>query len=369
MTKVCHMSSAHRGLDVRIFHKECVSLARAGYEMHLVIAASSADVTEAAAKGVTSHALPSPGSRLARMFKQAWRCYRIARKLDADIYHFHDPELIPYGMLLKMAGKRVIYDVHEDVPRDIESKEWLPRWMRRPVARLCGGLEHFGAKHCFSIITATPYIENRFRRFNRLALAIKNYPLPDELAPAGGQRACAQKVCYAGSISRLRGMRELIEALPLVPDVRLTLCGRFADPEFEVELRAMPGWKQVDYRGHVGRGEVKRAMEGCSAGVVTLHPTSSYVDSLPIKMFEYMSAELPVIASDFPLWREIVDGAQAGICVDPLSSQAIASAIRDLVSDPIKVENMGKAGRRAVLEKYNWPNEAANLVEFYKRLQ
>jgi len=368
--KVCHFSSAHRGLDVRIFNKECASLAAAGYETHLVINADPNDVEMAAKCNVTVHPLPprSSGGRIGRMLLHTWHCYRLAKSLKADIYHFHDPELIPHGMLLAITGKKVIYDVHEDLPRDIETKEWIPGWARNLAARLFGGLEHFGAKYFFSIITATPHIENRFKKINLNALAINNYPLINELAPEKGARTRLNQVCYVGGLSRIRGIRSLIDAMVYLPNVRLVLCGRFAEADLEDELMALPGWAQVDYLGHVDREGVRKVMSESFAGMVTLLPTPAYLDSLPIKMFEYMSAELPVIASNFPLWRDIVHGAIAGFCVNPESPDAIAAAIRRLADDPAQVDEFGKAGRKAVLIKYNWPTEASKLIQFYRNL-
>lgn len=363
------MSSAHRGLDIRIFAKECVSLAEAGYETHLVITVTDDAVAKAAERNVSLHALPVPTSRLARMFKQSWRCYRTARKLDADIYHFHDPELIPYGMLLKLAGKRVIYDVHEDLPRDILDKEWIPAWARRVIAAGAELMENIGARWFFSVVAATPFIAQRYRRVTPRAIDINNYPWPDELAPMEVALSRRKQVCYVGGITRLRGLKLLVEALPAVSDVSLILCGQFSEPDFEMELKALPGWQQVDFRGQVGRKDLQRILGESMAGMVTLLPTPAYLDSLPIKMFEYMSAELPVIASNFPLWRQIVDGAKAGVCVDPQSPQAIAEAVRALRDDPATIERMGKAGRKAVLERYNWPSEAKKLINFYKGLQ
>lgn len=362
------MSSAHRGLDMRIFHKECVSLARAGYETHLVITATPADARKAAAEGVILHPMPARGGRLARMCKQAWCCYSMARSLDADIYHFHDPELIPYGVLLKLTGKRVIYDVHEDLPRDILDKEWIPARLRRLVANASEGIEHAGARWFFDIVAATAVIAERFQRISSRAVTVNNYPMPDELMPPDAA-ACKRKmqVCYAGAIERVRGLTVLLEALPLVSEVRLALCGRFSDPEFESELRAMPGWHQVDYLGYLDRAELRRVMSESIAGLVTLLPIPGYVDSNPTKMFEYMSAELPVIASDFPLWRRILEEDRAGICVDPQSPAAIAEAISNVIRAPDEAARMGKAGRAAVLEKYNWPNELKALLRLYAK--
>jgi glycosyltransferase involved in cell wall biosynthesis len=369
VTRVCHFSSAHRGLDVRIFTKECVSLAEAGYETHLVIHASDRDIAVAADRGVTLHALPPSKGRLGRMVMQAWRCYRIARGLDADIYHFHDPELMPYGMLLAVSGKKVVYDVHEDLPRDIETKDWIPQWLRKIAAGLFGGLEHIGAKRFFSVVTATPHIEKRFRKVNPTALAINNYPLTAELAPIPGIRNRLRQICYVGGISRIRGIGPLIEALPHVADVRLVLCGEFSEPDFEAEVRALPGWRQVDYRGQVARSGLQQILGESLAGVVTFLPLPNHVDAQPNKMFEYMSAELPVIASDFPLWRDIIDRSGSGLCVNPESPVDIAATIRRLADDPALVERLGKAGRDAVMSMYNWPCEAEKLTNFYGKLK
>lgn len=361
------MSSAHRGLDMRIFHKECVSLAEAGYETHLVIAASSAEVRKAAARSVSLHAMPPAGGRLGRMIGQAWRCYRMARKLDAEVYHFHDPELIPYGALLKLSGKRVIYDVHEDLPRDILDKEWIPLWARKLVAGTSEWVENAGARWFFDIVAATPFITRRFQRVRSSSVNVNNYPRPSELLPPAGSPARKKQICYAGGIERIRGLKVIIEALPLMPEVRLALCGRFSDPTFEAELRAMTGWRQVDYLGYVDRSELQRVLSESVAGLVTLLPVPGYVDSNPTKMFEYMSAELPVIASDFPLWRGILEEAGAGICVDPQSPQAIAGAVLRIMDNPDEAVRMGKGGRAAILGKYNWPNEARTLLELYAR--
>jgi glycosyltransferase involved in cell wall biosynthesis len=160
----------------------------------------------------------------------------------------------------------------------------------------------------------------------------------------------------------------MVRALALAPGVRLILCGAFEDVAFEAELRAEPGWAQVDYRGLVGRDEVREVLARCRAGLVTLLPMPSYIDSLPIKMFEYMSAELPVIASDFPLWREIVETNRCGLCVDPGEPAAIAAAIRTLVDDPAQVAAFGRAGRAAVLATYNWPQAERALLALYRDL-
>ncbi|MCY1267415.1 Glycosyl transferases group 1 [compost metagenome] len=367
MKRICHLSSAHVGLDVRIFLKECVSLAEAGYETHIVINATPEDVAKAAAKGIHIHPLARPESRVERMCTHAWRCYRIAARLDAHVYHFHDAELIPYGILLSLVGKEVIYDSHEHLPRSILSKHWIPGWARRLVAGATAAIEYVGAKLFFSVVAATPFIAERFQRITPRAININNYPLPNEFASvATGERK--QQVCYLGGISRIRGLKPVIEALPLVPHVKFVLCGQFSDATYEAELRALPGWKQVEYLGQVDRTRLRGVMGESMAGIVTFLPEPNHVDAQPNKLFEYMSASLPVIASDFPLWRLLIAGVGAGLCVDPESPMAIAEAIHALTSDAQGAQRMGDAGRDAVLNRYNWPVEAARLVSFYEGL-
>ena len=366
MTVICHMASNHEGLDTRIALKECVSLAAAGYDTHLVITASAADVAKAAASGVTVHALPQSPGRLGRMLRHTWRCYRTARRVRAAVYHFHDPELIPYGMWLRLRGRHVIYDVHEDYPRDILDKYWLPKWLRKPVADAVSSLEYVAARWFFSVAAATPLIAERFRRITPATVNINNYPWPAELMPPENPRPRKQQVCYVGNITRVRGLQAIIDALPLVPEVAFVLCGEFSEPGFEEELRTRSGWSQVHFLGRVNREQAREVMAESTAGLVTFLPIRSHLDAQPNKLFEYMSAELPVIASDFPLWREIVADSHAGICVDPQSPEQIAAAIRTLLDDPDLAQRMGRTGRQAVLSTYNWPSEAAKLMRFYQ---
>ncbi len=366
--KIACLTSVHARYDTRIFLKECRGLAAAGHCVTLVVADGNGDEDR---DGVSIVDVGMAGSRARRMWNTVNRVCGEAIRLDADVYHLHDPELLRIaGRLGRLGGgKRVVFDAHEDVPRQILSKPWIPAPLCRPVSVVAEMVENRIARGLSGIIAATPHIRDRFLKLNRHTVDVNNYPMPGELITATGNRARKRQICYVGGITRVRGIEPLIRALPLVPDVTLVLCGAFSEPNVETSVRVLLGWAQVDYRGQVDRDCVRRVLGESSAGIVTLLPTPAYVHALPVKMFEYMSAELPVIASDFPLWRAIVDGAGAGLCVDPTSPEAIAGAIRHLLDDAALVDRMGKAGRAAVLEKYNWPMEAEKLLQFYRELE
>ena len=364
--RIVHLTTVHPRDDIRIFRKECLSLARAGYEVVQVVGDGRGDAVVQGVRIVDIGAAP-PG-RLQRMRTQPRRALAAVRRLQPALVHFHDPELLPVGVQLAREGLPAVYDAHEDVPRQILTKQWIPAALRRPLA---WGFEHYEnarVRPLAAVVAATPHIAARFAPLAARCVDVSNFPFLDELAPPAEPVGRERAVCYVGGITRTRGAREMVRALALAPGVRLVLCGAFEDAAFEAELRAEPGWDRVDYRGVVGRDEVREVLARCSAGLVTLLPMPSYIDSLPIKMFEYMSAELPVIASDFPLWRGIVEAHRCGLCVDPTDLDAIAAAILAIVDDPRRAAALGRAGRAAVLSTYNWPQAERALLALYRDL-
>jgi len=365
MIKICHLTSVHPRYDTRIFIKECISLARAGYDVILIVADSKGDEEKEGIKIVDVGL--GPFGQAGRMTRTVMFVYKQALNVKADIYHFHDPELIPIGLLLRRHGKRVIYDVHEDVPRQTLSKSYIPFAFRKPISVMTETIEVFSAKRFDGVVTATPFINERFLRLGAKAVNVNNYPLVSELRPIENQWKQKEKaVCYVGGIVGIRGAFEMVRAIGKV-EYRLFLGGEIKS-NIEKKLKEMPGWQNVETLGFLDRTAVKSTLSRSMGGLVVLHPTINYKDGLPVKMFEYMSAGIPVIASKFPLWKEIVEGAKCGICVDPLNPEEIADAIRWIIEHPIEAQEMGEKGRQAVLDKYNWEQESQKLLRLYAKL-
>jgi len=364
MSKIVHLTSAHPRNDIRIFIKQCRTLARHGHDVTLVVADGKGDALTDGVAIVDVGRLPG---RLQRVFKTTRRVFDAAVMLDADIYQFHDPELLPVGIKLKRLGKTVIFDSHEDTARQLVAKPYLDPVTRRLLPALFGAYERFACTRFDGIIAATPFIRDLFLKINPATVDINNFPIIGECDGALPWSMKHDQVCYVGAISGARGLRQLIQAASLLHSgARLQLAGRFYDPAAEAEARAHPGWRRVADLGLLDRAGVRDVLSRSVAGIVTLLPLPNHVDSLPTKMFEYMSAGIPVIASDFPLWREIIEGHRCGICVDPRDPAAIAAAIDYLVGHRDIARAMGDRGRQAVVDKYNWDAEARRLLDFYE---
>jgi len=365
------MTSVHPVTDIRIFAKQCQSLAEAGYAVSLIVPKAKCEKKDRVKIiGISS---PKRG-RLFRMTVTVWKVFQAALKENAHAYHFHDPELIPVGLLLRILGKKVIYDVHEDYPLDIQSRYWLPLWMRIPVSCLLKQFENFSARFFNYIVSATPAIAERFELINTNTVIVHNFSKFDELASTEKKipwRKRLDAVIYIGGIDVSLGIKEMVEAIDLVQKklfAQLILAGEFSPKSLKKEIQNLPGWKNVEYRGFLSRNKLADLLNQIKAGLVLRHPVPHYLASYPTKLFEYMSAGIPVIAADFPMWRKIVVNAGCGLLVDPLDPQAIADSIVYILEHPEEAEEMGKNGRKAVEEKYNWSREEKKLLGLYMDL-
>ncbi len=365
MKKACHITSAHSRHDIRIFHKECSSLARAGYEVTLLCADLKSDERK---NGVSiKSAGCKPKNRIDRFLNSHRVLLKMALAMDSDIYHFHDPDLLSVGAALRRRGKKVIYDAHEDVPRQLKSKPWVPPCFRSVLSFIFEHYENFFAGRFDHVITATPYIAQRFMRINPNTTDVNNYPLSGEFDQSCEWSVRKDEACYLGGITKIRGVLEMIKALEIA-NVPLHLCGEYESSEMKDLVHAMPGFSFAVDHGFLPRNEAQGILRSCKAGLVTYLPEENHISAQPNKLFEYMAAGVPVIASDFPLWKTIVEGNNCGFCVDPENPKAIATALTTILSDDGLAKAMGENGRMAVEGIYNWTSQEKKLLQIYSTI-
>jgi glycosyltransferase involved in cell wall biosynthesis len=365
---VVHLALAHDPHDVRVFEKEAVALASAGYDVSVIAPGAEVGVE----RGVRLVSLP-PAAQVRGARAAAGRLRTIfdaAASLAPDLVHLHEPELVPVGLALRRRGIKVVYDAHEDAPlealginRHRPAKGYALAALWRCYLALAG-------RSFDGFVAATPDIA-RGLPTGRTA-TVRNFPSLERVRPGDAPMASRPpRVAYVGTIAIARGLLEVLGAMAALPPddpTELLLVGAFRPEGLEAGARRHPGWARVRYLGWRSWDEVLTLLDECRVGLVTLHPTPETVTSLPVKLFEYMAKGLPVVASDLPAWRAIVQGAGAGLVVDPRDDRAIGQALAQLLSSPDEAARMGRAGRAAAIAHYSWDGEAAKLLGLYERL-
>ena len=364
VTRVAHLSTAHGRGELRVHLKECNSLAKAGYETHYIVADG---LGSKLCEDIFVYDIGKARNRFTRMLISPWIMLIAARRINAKIYHFHDPELLLIGLFLLARGAKVIYDSHEDAPRALLNREWIPSWIRYPLSIMLEKLENFVSHRLSAVVTATPFINERFAHINSVTKLIQNYPLLNEIEVRVYPKISRSNFCYLGGVSKSRGILEMVESFENV-DAKLIIAGKFENEITKKIASHISGWRKVDYRGLVTRAVAWEIMLTSIGGIILYQPEENHIKAQPNKLFEYMAASLPIIASNFPLWREIVEDNKCGICVDPLNPKAIGDAIQYIIDNSLEAEQMGKNGRKAVEQKYNWPIEEKKLLTLYKNL-
>lgn len=364
---ICHLTTVHQRYDTRIFLKECTSLSFKGYKTILVVADGKGDEIN---KNINISDIGVFIGRLNRIINAPKIMYKKALEFDADIYHLHDPELLPIALKLKNKGKKVIFDSHEDFPKQLVSKPYLNKISAYFLSLFVNYYEKYVCSRLDAIVAATPTIREKFIKFSKKVVDINNYPLLGELEAIEKDWVnINHDIAYVGGISKIRGIEECVKSLEYTTaDVCLNLVGTFNEESTHDNIRKFHGWSKVIEHGQLSRIEVKNILEKSVAGVVTFLPVPNHIEAQPNKMFEYMSAGIPVIGSNYPLWKTIIEDNKCGICVDPENPQQIADAIDKLVTNKGLAEEMGKNGIKAVNEKYNWSIEEGKLFKLYEEL-
>jgi len=358
------MTSAHGPDDVRIFHKECVSLAKNGYEVYLVVRGDSCKKKGVHIVGIGQ----TSGSRFDRITKGTKRVYQKALELDCDVYHLHDPELLPYGLKLKKKGKRVIFDSHERYAVQIANKGYLGVFAPT-VAKLYSIYEKSVLKKIDGVVFPCLVAgANIFEGACKNVALIGNQPLLEEVC-FEKQRdfSSSPAICYIGGIRYDRGITQAVIACNRA-NAPLFLAGTVSPETYKKELLSLDEKNLVEFRGHLNRSEVVDLLKESTVGFAASLSIgqNNKVDTLSTKTYEYMGSGIPVIISNSAYAKSVIEKYQFGFCVDPENIDEIANAIRYLLDNPDEAKRMGENGRKAVETEFNWGIEEKKLLQLYQ---
>lgn len=371
---IVHVSSAHPWTDNRVHLRAAASAARAGYRTALVAVAA------AGAGADPDWTLPDPETgvyvrripvrrRGRRVLVSSAQVICAALSSRAPIVHLHDPELLWALPLLRVLRRTVVYDAHEDLPEQVRSKEYLG-----PVARRGSTVAAHAAvavaRRSRTVVAATPTIAHRFRA-DRTVL-VRNVPrlrVEDTDAPSVTTRD--RVAVYLGSMSRDRGIEVLtgVAASAGLPEGwRVVTAGPIDSAVDRDAFDALVDTGGIDHRGVLAPQAARDLLLTARVGLLPLMPTPAYAASIPTKLFEYLAAGLAVVATDVPLWRQLLDGADCATWVPPGDPGSVVAALRRYDSDPDLLRRHAEAGRALVLERFRWDHEEHVLLDLYRSL-
>lgn len=366
--KVCHLTSAHNSTDGRIFQRECVSVAaNDDFDVYLVAPGDSYSKKNVKVVGIGK----KPSSRMERMTKFPKLVYEKAVEIDADIYHFHDPELLSIGKKLKKQGKRVVFDSHESTVDQIKIKPYLPKFARGIIA----GIYDIREKNICMKLDAVIFPclvdgKNPFENKARKTVFLNNLPFLSEFQ---AETTCEKKfdVCVIGSLTETRGITNLLKACKKA-NAKIALGGDFETEEYMEQLKqqGLLDPEIVSYFGYCDRPTVSKLYSESKLCVSNILPVGQYprIWNLPTKVYECMAMKMPIIISNFDYPVKLNEEYNFAMCIDPEKVDDISDAISELLSNHEKYAMLGENGRKAVENEFNWEKESMKLLELYRSL-
>lgn len=367
--KICQVTSLHKRYDIRIFKKYAVSNAKAGHESFLICADTFDDEIK---DGVSIHSVKKTfNNRLSRFLFLRKALLNLALKVDADIYQLHDPDLLFLAKRLKKRKKIVVFDSHEDYSTCIATKEWIPFVLRKPAQIIYNAIQRKTLSIIDGAIGVNDTITDKLKKHNEHTITINNYPLLFN-EPAHNNN---DSLCFAGVLSKDYKHDVIVDLLNKHGGaIKYNLAGDPRSPFFE-DVMKKEGFRYVNFKNVISNEEVLQMYSESAVGLVI----SDYIANFNykqgslgvIKIFEYMMAGLPFIATDFDLWKPIIEDNEfgpTGICVDPNNVDEIEKAIMKLMKDRQLRLDYGKNGRKMAEKYYNWEILNTKMQRFYKEL-
>jgi glycosyltransferase involved in cell wall biosynthesis len=364
--KIVHLTDSHLAIDERIFHKAGKLTRAAGYKVAIIGLHSQAENLD----GIDIFPIKKNTSKIRKLFCSLTSFLLLANKSNADIYQFHDPGLIPLGLVLRLIGKKVIYDVHEDYQQKLLTRLKLPMFLRKLISEIWWVFEYVLSMAFNHLVVADSHIQTKFK--NEKTTVIPNVPGKEFWENRIRTRADTDeiRIVYVGTITRDRGIIETIQAMQFIKHDHVTfhIFGPTQDRSLIDLFNSAPN---VFYHGFVKWTELGDELVNADIATVLLQPVSAYsacTGTGIVKLWEYMSLGLPILISNFPALEKLCTEIGFGLPVDPTDPRKIAGAIDYLIDHPQERRRFSENGKKVVFSEYNAEKKLKALIDVYDNL-
>lgn len=369
--KVCHVISGYFRNDPRVFQRQCKSLKEAGFSVSIL---TNDDQPDEILEDIPIYSSNNFWSSRLRVLLSAKKQFlKRAIEIDADIYQMHSPELLSLGLALKKAGKIVVYDAHEDLPKHIIEKDWIPRVIRKPLSFVVEKYMNSMLRSYHAIISPHSHVVDSLKEINPNTTLITNFAkvLPSKEKTLNEYLQRSKVICYSGTVYLHSNQLTVFDALKEFSDVRYNIAG-YCSPDYLEILSKHDSYNKLNYIGRINWADLYGFYNKARIGVVVIDYKMNWGGKRGTyavnKIFEYMEAALPIICSDYDLWQQIIEEFNCGICVEPRNVKQMKDAIAFLLNNPEEAYKMGQNGRKAVHQKYNWSTQHEVYVKLFTSL-
>jgi hypothetical protein len=366
MINITHLTSGHTRYDIRIFHKECISLAKVdSFTVNLIVADNDKDEIK---DNISIYDVGKLNGRYHRMLKTTKKILQKAIELDSDLYHFHDPELIPIGLKLKKLGKKVIFDIHENTGLQILERQWIPYYLRKIISVVFDGYEQYACSKFDYLYVPQYSMYKKFTKINNTEF-IGNFPSIENINSLKAKDYSKYKLLYSGSISESRGLFNMLNLLVELMNIdikyTITIAGSIGDDLLK-KAKTHKGWQNINYLGYLSQEEIQKVYSKHSIGLIMFNNVGQYYMAYSLKLFEYMQNGLTIIMPNFGDWLYFNKEYNVGYNINVKDSSDISIVIDGITNEVLKLN--GIRNQKLVIDEFSWNSEEKKLKKIYKEI-
>jgi len=373
--KVCHFSSVHSIIDTRVFHRECVSLAKL-YDITFIGIGDFTGIRN----DVKIIGIKKPNSHITRILFTIWKVFSEAIKTNSELYHIHDAEMIPFAIILSIFGKKVIYDIHENTKEDILLKPWIPGTIKSilPSVYDCILIAASRFMHFIIVIYDKKYLPI-FHAYKENYSLIQNFSPIEEMKRFRVEPRTVlpgNHLFYIGMIKDMYyDFNKLIDAVYFLKNENFLVyvhCVGYFGARTNHDFAENKNWEfvkdQIHFYGYLDLDTAYRISMQCRAGMCLKDQPESMMVSHERKFFEYLTIGLPSIFCDKEIYQDVNSRYNVGLSVNLQDSLQIAGALKQIFSNDGFLDTLASNCIKAAEEEFNWESQEQILFNTYSKL-